>query len=64
MPVSIPKRTGLKSIAALLHKVCRLVAAWRDLWTSFMTDEQIAVMDNLVTVCNDVVSLINSIVGS
>lgn len=64
MPVTIPRRTGLKSIRAFLHKVCRLVAAWRDLWVSFMTEEQLAVFDNLVTVCNDVVALIDSIVGS
>jgi len=58
--ISIPKRTGLKSIRAFLHKVCKLIAAWRDLWTTFMTEEQLSQFDNLVVVCNDIVALIDS----
>lgn len=59
--VTIPYRTGLKTIKTILHKVCQLVAKFRPLWLTFMTAPQVAVFDNLVVVCNDVVETIDLI---
>lgn len=63
MPSILPKRTGLKTIKAFLERVCRLIAKWRPLWLTFMSEEQVAQMDALVEVCNDVVALITDLVG-
>lgn len=57
----IPHRTGLKSIKVVLKRVCVWVAKFRETWTDFMTEEQLTVMDNLVSTCHAVTDLIDSI---
>lgn len=57
----IPTRTGLKSITHLLHKVCNLIVKFRVVMSHFMTEAQLAKIDELYAVCQDVTAMIEEI---
>lgn len=62
--VAIPYRTGLFTINALLRKVCQLIVKFRPLWLTFMTTEQVAQMDLLMEVCEEVTAMITALLAS
>lgn len=57
----IPYRTGLTVIYAALKTICRIAAKYRPLWTSFMTETQIAKFDDLVNLCEDIILIIEEL---
>lgn len=49
--MTIPARTGIPSILALLKKVCRLLQIFRPVVAGFLTAPQLAVWDSLLSAC-------------
>lgn len=57
----LPYRTGLPTIKILLRNICRLINKFRELWTDFMTPEQLAKMDELYALCMTIVAIIDEL---
>lgn len=60
----LPYRTGLTVIYAALRTICRLAAKYRNLWSTFMTAEQLNKFDDLVMLCEDIIEIIENLRAS
>lgn len=59
---AITAKIGIKTLRVYLQKSCKIIAKFRSHYSQYMTPTQIAVFDNLVTVCEGVVDLITELV--
>lgn len=57
----LPARNYLKSIRYWLKRICVWIATKRSTYVEYLTDEQVATIDALVTACEAVVEVIDTI---